>query len=164
MAEVWNIYWPIVLVALAIGLITGYLLLRPRQRVKLTDSAPVRPHMPPRQNGEGKGLSDEIAAATSDVAGQMLGSHVHRHLPGASGPPDNLERLKGVGPKLAAMLNGMGIIRFDQLARLSEAEVERIDATLGAFRGRLTRDKVVVQADYLARGDIDGFEQRFGKL
>jgi predicted flap endonuclease-1-like 5' DNA nuclease len=62
------------------------------------------------------------------------------------------------------MLNGMGIIRFDQLARLSDAEVERIDVTLGAFRGRLTRDKVVVQADYLARGDIDGFEQRFGKL
>jgi predicted flap endonuclease-1-like 5' DNA nuclease len=164
MAEVWNAYWPIVLIAVAIGLITGYLLLRPRQRVKLTDSAPVRPHMPPRRSGEGKGLSDGIAAATSDVAGQMLGSHVHRHLPGASGPPDNLERLKGVGPKLATTLNAMGIIRFDQLARLSEAEVERIDASLGAFRGRLTRDLVVVQADYLARGDIDGFEQRFGKL
>ena len=47
MAEVYNAYWPIILVALAIGLLTGYLLLRPRQRVKLTDSAPVRPHMPP---------------------------------------------------------------------------------------------------------------------
>jgi len=164
MAEVWNTYWPIVLIALAIGLITGYLLMRPRQRVKLTDSAPVRPHMPSRRSGEGKGLSDEIAAATSDVAGQMLGSKVHSHLPGASGPPDNLERLKGVGPKLATMLNAVGIIRFDQLARLSEAEVERIDASLGAFRGRLTRDQVVEQADYLARGDVDGFEQRFGKL
>ena len=108
MVEVYNAYWPIILVALAIGLITGYLLLRPRQRVNLTDSAPIRPHMPPRRSGEGKGLSDEIAAATSDVAGQMLGSHVHRHLPGASGPPDNLERLKGVGPKLATMLNAMG--------------------------------------------------------
>ena len=164
MAEVWNTYWPIVLIALAIGLITGYLLMRPRQRVKLTDSAPVRPHMTSRRSGEGKGLSDEIAAATSDVAGQMLGSKVHSHLPGASGPPDNLERLKGVGPKLATMLNAVGIIRFDQLARLSEAEVERIDASLGAFRGRLTRDQVVEQADYLARGDVDGFEQRFGKL
>jgi predicted flap endonuclease-1-like 5' DNA nuclease len=164
MVEVYDAYWPIILIALAIGLITGYLLLRPRQRVNLTDSAPIRPHMPPRRSGEGKGLSDEIAAATSDVAGQLLGSHVHRHLPGASGPPDNLEKLKGVGPKLATMLNGMGIIRFEQLARLSEAEVERIDSTLGAFRGRLTRDKVVAQADYLARGDIDGFEHRFGKL
>lgn len=164
MAEVYHAYWPIILVALAIGLITGYWLLRPRQRVKLTDSVPVRPHMPARREGEGKGLSDEIAAATSDVAGQMLGSHVHRHLPGASGRPDDLEMLKGVGPKLAVMLNAMGIIRFDQLARMSDAEIERIDATLGAFRGRLARDKVVTQADYLARGDIDGFEQRFGKL
>ena len=164
MAEIWNAYWPIVLIALAIGLITGYLLLRPRQRIKLTDSAPVRPHMPPLRSGEGKGLSDEIAAATSDVAGQMLGAGVHRHLPGASGPPDKLELLKGVGPKLATMLNQYGIIRFDQLARMSEAEIERVDASLGAFRGRLARDRVVVQADYLARGDIDGFEQRFGKL
>ena len=48
MAEVWNAYWPIILVALAIGLIIGYLLLRPRQRVTLTDSAPLRPHMPLR--------------------------------------------------------------------------------------------------------------------
>ena len=47
---------------------------------------------------------------------------------------------------------------------MSDAEIERIDAALGAFRGRLTRDRVVEQADYLARGDIDGFEQRFGKL
>ena len=108
MVEVYNAYWPIILVALAIGLVTGYLLLRPRQRVKLTDSVPVRPHMPAKRDGEGKGLSDEIAAATSDVAGQMLGSHVHRHLPGASGPPDDLEKLKGVGPKLATMLNAHG--------------------------------------------------------
>lgn len=164
MAEVFNAYWPIILLALAIGLITGYLLLRPRQRVKLSDSVPVRPHMAPRRDGKGKRLTDEIAAATSDAAGQMLGSHVHHHFPGASGPPDDLEKLKGVGPKLAATLNAMEIIRFDQLARLSDAEVERIDAALGAFRGRLTRDKVVTQADYLARGDIDGFEQRFGKL
>jgi hypothetical protein len=43
-------------------------------------------------------------------------------------------------------------------------EVERLDESLGAFRGRLTRDRVVEQADYLARGDIDGFEEKFGKL
>jgi len=43
-------------------------------------------------------------------------------------------------------------------------EIERIDNQLGAFSGRLTRDRIVEQADYLARGDIDGYEQRFGKL
>ena len=37
--------WPLVLVALAILLGLAFLLLRPRQRVRLTESAPVRPHM-----------------------------------------------------------------------------------------------------------------------
>ena len=82
----------------------------------------------------------------------------------ASGPPDDLIKLKGIGPKLAAMLNSHGLTRFDQIAKLSPAQVADLDETLGAFRGRLARDHVVDQADYLARGDIDGFEQRFGKL
>ena len=31
-------------------------------------------------------------------------------------------------------------------------------------KGQVTRDRIVEQADYLARNDIDGFEQQFGKL
>ena len=42
--------------------------------------------------------------------------------------------------------------------------IDRLDPQLGAFRGRIARDRIVEQADYLARGDVDGFEQRFGKL
>ena len=72
--------------------------------------------------------------------------------------------LKGVGPKLAQKLNENGIIRFEQLAGLSATEVSMLDDRLGPFRGRLSRDRVVEQASYLARGDTDGFEARFGKL
>ena len=43
-------------------------------------------------------------------------------------------------------------------------EIERLDEQLGAFRGRINRDRIVEQADYLARNDIDRFEQNFGKL
>jgi hypothetical protein len=35
---------------------------------------------------------------------------------------------------------------------------------MGAFRGRIERDRVVEQARYLARGDRDGYEATFGKL
>jgi predicted flap endonuclease-1-like 5' DNA nuclease len=42
--------------------------------------------------------------------------------------------------------------------------VERIDAELGAFRGRLVRDRIVEQAAFLARGDQAGYEASFGKL
>jgi len=159
-------YWPFILVAVAILLI-AVLLLRPRQRVELTkDQGPVRPHMAGvhKPAGEGKGLTDEAAAAVGDVSGQIIDAPVHEHLPGASGPPDDLTLLKGVGPKFAATLNQMGIRRFEQLARLSDGDIERLDKALGPFGGRLQRDQIPLQADYLARGDEDGFEQRFGKI
>jgi predicted flap endonuclease-1-like 5' DNA nuclease len=157
-------YLLVFLIAIAIGAIIGFLVFRPRQKVRLTDSAPVRPHMAMHKRSEGDGIGDEAAAATSDVAGQFMNAPIHENLPGASGPPDNLERLKGVGPKFAQLLAERGIVRFDQIAGLSPAEVERLDQSLGAFRGRITRDRIVDQAQYLARGDEDGFEQRFGKL
>jgi predicted flap endonuclease-1-like 5' DNA nuclease len=159
--EFLQIYWPV----LIIGLIVVYLIYRPKQNVRLTDSVPVRPHMTqPASGGEGKRITDEAAAAASDVAGDIMNANVHQELPGASGPPDDLVKLKGVGPKLAGILNERGITRFDQLAKLSPGQVEALDASLGAFRGRFERDRVQEQADYLARGDIDGYELKFGKL
>jgi len=164
----WNEYWPVILIGLLIGLIVGYLIFRPRQRVTLSNDTPVRPHMamtaekPPRERGQG--IADEAARATGDVAGQILGANVSAQLPTADGEPDNLQALKGVGPKLAAMLSAQGLTRFDQLANLSPGQVAAIDAELGAFRGRLTRDRVVEQAQYLARGDLDGYSRNFGAL
>ena len=153
-------YWWVlaVLAALALALI----LLRRRQRVSLTDSAPARPHMHGRPVG--RGLAGEAASATSDVTGELLGAPVRRELAGEKEPGDDFCRMKGVGPKLADALHGLGFARFEQVAHLTPTEIERIDAQLGAFSGRLTRDRIVEQAAYLARGDIDGFEQRFGKL
>ena len=155
-------YWPVFLVGLIFGLLVCYLIFRPRQTVRLTDSAPTRPHM--AQPGEGKRIADEAAAAASDVAGQLLRSHVHEELPGASGAPDDLIKLKGVGPKLAAILNERGITRYDQIAKLSSGQVEALDNSLGAFRGRFERDRIVEQADSLARGDVDGYQAKCGNL
>jgi predicted flap endonuclease-1-like 5' DNA nuclease len=155
MAEILDTYWPVILIALVVGVIAGMLIFRPRQQVRLTDSAPIRPHMA-QQAGESV-LGHEASVTTKHVLG------TRGPVPDA-GPADDLEQLKGVGPKLAALLIAHGVTRFDQIAKLTDSEVERLDADLGAFRGRLQRDRVVEQADYLARGDVDGFEQRFGKL
>ena len=160
-----NLTW--IIIAVVVLAILAFLFLRPRQRVQLSDSAPRRPHMAhakDERRGEGRGLAGEVAAATSDVTGEILEARVHDNLPGASGPPDNLQCLKGVGPKFAQMLNARGIIRYDQLAQLTPAEIDLLDGQLGPFRGRLQRDRVVEQADYLARGDKEGFETRFGSL
>ena len=177
--ELWNAYWQMILVAVAIGLIVGLIIFRrPRQRVTLSKTdVPVRPHMaavmqeqavPPPAigdgGGEGNGVADEIAAATSDVVGQVIGAPVHAHLPGSTGAADDLQRMKGVGPKLAGLLASRGLVRFEQIAALTPEEVTALDADLGAFKGRLTRDRVVEQAAYLARGDEAGYEAAFGKL
>ena len=155
MSELFNAYWPVILIALVIGLIVGFLIFRPRQRVQLTDSTPRRPHMTVHP---GETVFEHEAEVTTK---HVIGSGTR--VPPA-GPLDDLERLKGVGPKLAALLAAHGLTRFEQIAKLTDSEVERLDDDLGAFRGRLRRDRVVEQANYLARGDLDGFEQRFGKL
>ena len=162
--ELWNAYWPVILVGLLVGLVVGYLVFRPRQRVSLSSDTPVRPHMAVHLHTTGHGIADEAARATGDVAGQFLGTDVSAQLPGGDGQPDNLEALKGVGPKLAALLNTQGLTRYDQIASLSAGQIEALDSQLGVFRGRLTRDRIVEQAHYLARGDLDGYSQKFGAL
>jgi predicted flap endonuclease-1-like 5' DNA nuclease len=156
-------YWWVIVIVVA--LVLAFVLLRPRQRVQLTDSAPVRPHMAHHKRPpEGRGLAGEAAAATSDVTGDIIRAPVHRTLDREGHPGDDLCRIKGVGPKFADALHDVGFFRFEQLANLTATEIDRLDGQLGAFRGRIARDRVVEQAEYLARDDIDGFEQRFGKL
>ena len=157
-------YWWLIVILVA--LVLAFILLRPKQRVQLTDSAPVRPHMAQKDKPrEGGGLAGEHAAAASDLTGDILKAPVHRQLDGKGGAPqDDLLLIKGIGPKFAEALEGLGFTRFEQIAHLSPTEIERLDTRLGTFAGRITRDRIVEQADYLARNDIDGFEQRFGKL
>jgi predicted flap endonuclease-1-like 5' DNA nuclease len=134
--------------------------------VRLTDSAPVRPHMANSRDSraEANDIVSSSAAAASDVSGEILGAQVHRHLSGDAGAVDDLQRIKGVGPKLADMLRARGFLRFEQLAHLTPEEIGMLDDQLGPFRGRISRDRIAEQATYLARGDVDGFEQHFGKL
>ena len=105
------------------------------------------------------GVADEVATAATDVLRDVLRVDGER-----TGGADNLQLMKGVGPKLAARLNELGVTSYAQLAGLGDTEVAMLDARLGPFQGRVARDRLVEQAQFLARGDIDGFEARFGKL
>ena len=166
MTELLNAYWPAILIVLVIALIVGFIIFRPRQRVRLTDSAPIRPHMAAKgdSRAEANDIISEAAAAASDVSGEIIGARVHHHLADSGGAIDDLQRIKGVGPKLAEMLRARGFMRFEQLAHLTPEEVGMLDDDLGPFRGRISRDRIAEQATYLARGDTDGFEEHFGKL
>ena len=77
---------------------------------------------------------------------------------------DPVTQLKGLGPKVAAQLGALGVSTVGQMAALSDAEAQRIDAQLGNFTGRMGRDRWIEQARLLAAGDKAGFEAVFGKL
>lgn len=83
--------------------------------------------------------------------------------PAAAASADDLTRIKGLGPKLAGLLGELGIASFAQIAAWSEADVAAIDAKLGRFSGRITRDQWVAQAQLLAAGDETGFAAKFGQ-
>jgi predicted flap endonuclease-1-like 5' DNA nuclease len=75
---------------------------------------------------------------------------------------DDLLLIKGLGPKLKAQMADLGITSFAQIAAWSEADIDRIDAQLGRFQGRIRRESWVEQAKLLAAGDKDGFARKFG--
>ncbi len=63
---------------------------------------------------------------------------------------DDLQQIKGIGPKLAETCNSLGIYHFAQIAAWSEAEVAWVDSNIEGFKGRVTRDDWVAQAKALS--------------
>ena len=97
-------------------------------------------------------------------AGEAVGAAIDRQDEAARTATDDLTRLKGVGPKLAAQLGELGVTSFAQIAAWSDSDIDRVDAQLGRFQGRIRRDGWVEQAQLLAAGDTDGFAARFGAI
>ena len=80
-----------------------------------------------------------------------------------AGKADDLKMIKGVGPKLEALLHELGFYHFDQVAAWTEAEVAWVDQNLEGFKGRVTRDNWVTQATALATGAETEFSKRAKK-
>lgn len=62
------------------------------------------------------------------------------------GQADDLKRISGIGPKLEATLNDMGVFHFDQIASWGPDEVAWVDQAVTGFKGRASRDDWVAQA------------------
>ncbi|MDH3663404.1 MAG: hypothetical protein OEU92_25885 [Alphaproteobacteria bacterium] len=63
----------------------------------------------------------------------------------ASGPSDDLTRIKGIGPTLKDKLYGLGITSFQQIANFTPADIARVNEVLD-FPGRIEREQWVEQA------------------
>ena len=71
---------------------------------------------------------------------------------GDVGAGDELQRIRGVGPKLEALLNENGVTRFDQIAAWDDARVDHFADLIGRMGGRIRSDDWVGQARDLAAG------------
>ncbi len=76
------------------------------------------------------------------------------------GGPDDLKRIKGIGPKLEALLHQMGFFHYDQFAAWTARELAWVDDNLEGFKGRASRDEWVEQARILAAGGVTEFSER----
>src|SRR6476469_5999497 len=61
------------------------------------------------------------------------------------GEADDLSRIKGLSAELAGQLNGLGVIKFDQIANFSDDDIANVDETL-ALGGRIEKEDWVRQA------------------
>ena len=103
--------------------------------------------------------ADALAEAATDLPDEALQRPAGLDAP-RGGQPDDLKMIKGVGPKLEALLNEMGFYHYDQLADWGAAEIAWVDRNLQGFKGRVTRDRWVAQARILAAGGTTEFSAR----
>lgn len=68
----------------------------------------------------------------------------------ATEKPDDLKKIKGVGPQMEATLNQIGIYTFAQVARMTEREYNLLDSITESFPGRAQRDDWAGQARLLS--------------
>jgi predicted flap endonuclease-1-like 5' DNA nuclease len=71
----------------------------------------------------------------------------------AVGAPDDLLKIKGIGPKLNGVLNGLGVTTFAQIANWTASDVDKVDDHLGEFKNRIGQEEWIPQAKLLAAGN-----------
>ena len=147
-------YWPILAIVMLLGFVTAWWIWgREGQRVRLDR------HLDPEARAQPTLLRTAAPVTRSEPV--MSPNAVPRSTSPGGG---ELLVLKGGGPRLAAALAVRGVSRVSDVAALSDDELGRLDAQMGALQGRLIRDRVVEQAKLLEAGDLATFEERFGKL
>ncbi|WP_052731635.1 hypothetical protein [Devosia geojensis] len=66
------------------------------------------------------------------------------------GVKDDLKQIKGIGPRIEASLNELGIFHVSQIARWTKKNAAWVDEQL-SFRGRIEREKWIEQAKALVK-------------
>ena len=108
--------------------------------------------------------SGDTAAATAIADAEAGDGGTAREALQATQQADELMQIKGLGPRLAAQLRELGVTSLNDIAQWDDAAIDRIDAQLGRFQGRIRRDDWVSQAKMLSAGSTEDYQSKFGNL
>lgn len=90
--------------------------------------------------------SEPADQADNDTVVQTTAEYVSDDNPAAADARDDLKQIKGVGPAIEKTLNDLGIHRFNQIAEMSEYDIDRVAQHLRGFRSRIYREDWIGQA------------------
>jgi NADH-quinone oxidoreductase subunit E len=129
-------------------------------RDKVNDAARAdgKPNDAMRENATGA----ESPAGKVDGGAAVAKGEPRKLFDAPAGPADNLRIITGIGPVLERSLNAIGITTWAQVSKLTPEQIAAVEGELG-FKGRVTRDRWIEQAEALARGGIEEYRKVFGK-
>ncbi len=88
----------------------------------------------------------KVSAAAAQAAAAMGGNDsAAPALDDTAGDADDLRKIKGIGPKIAGILDELGIRRFEQIAAWTPENVAWVNERL-KFKGRIEREEWIPQA------------------
>ncbi len=172
MSADFNTYLPLILIALAVLAVAVWAAMRASRKARVIEdgSAPALGRdvldegAAPAQRNQALIDAPRAIAVNQEPVSAPAPANAPTPAPiPAPGGGDDLTRIKGLGPKLSELLGQLGITRFAQIAAWTPQEIDQIDAQLGRFSGRITRDQWVEQAKLLSAGDETGFAAQFGR-
>lgn len=79
------------------------------------------------------------------------------------GMPDDLKKIKGIGPKFEGDLNSKGVYYFRQVAAWKAADVKMVEDVIDSFPGRIKRDEWIKQAKVLSKASSKTQSKTSGK-
>lgn len=171
MEEILTQYWWLIAAAFVIGLLVVWLVLSANRKTRVEidtrdvldeDAGPSQRNQALIDAPPAAADAPQVPPTKAEPEPVPAASPAPAPKPAATSAADDLTQIKGLGPKLRTTLADLGVTSFAQIAAWDDAEIDRIDAQLGRFEGRIRRDSWVEQAKLLAVGDADGFSAKFG--
>ena len=160
-AEFVSANWPYLAIALAIVLLVGWFIRRANRKATVVRETMTKDVL---DEGAERASRNQALIDAGTPAPPLDAEPAPAPVPAPTPTSaDDLTRIKGLGPKIATLLSEQGVTRFADIAAWNDADIERVDAQLGRFQGRIRRDAWVELAKLLNAGDESEFTNKFGQ-